>query len=159
MTPKLTPKDANKTEQMEPAIREIKKHGNTRWEVDFGVDATGTKTRKIVETEDEAKHEIEVYRKPVKSRGEWWARMSELELASVQLVYKQVQAAGLTLTRVWEDHQRWRKENAQTAIEPMSYAKAVDKWKDRKLAAGKSEEYVKEVGALLMRFGKGQEKR
>lgn len=142
---------------MEPRKRKITKHGNERWEVDFGIDSTGLKKRMVVETEAEADKEIDAYRKALKNRGEWWARLTELERESVQTVCKQVQAAGFTLSRIWEDHQRWRRENAQTAIDTMRYAKAVDAWKDRKLAAGKSEEYVNEAAAVLMRFGNGRE--
>lgn len=142
---------------MEPRKRKILKHGKERWEVDFGIDSTGLKKRKVVETEADADKEIDAYRKALKTRGEWWARLTELERESVQTVCKQVQIAGFTLSRIWEDHQRWRKENAQTAIDTMRYEKAVDAWKERKLAAGKSKDYVEEAAALLMRFGKGRE--
>jgi len=142
---------------MEPRKRKILKHGKERWEVDFGIDSTGLKKRKVVETEADADKEIDAYRKALKTSGEWWARLTELERESVQTVCKQVQIAGFTLSRIWEDHQRWRKENAQTAIDTMRYEKAVDAWKERKLAAGKSKDYVEEAAALLMRFGKGRE--
>jgi len=75
----------------------------------------------------------------------------------VQTVCKQIHASGFTLSRVWEDHKRWRKENAHTAIETKAYTKAVDAWQERKLAAGKSKDYAEEAAALLMRFGKGRE--
>jgi hypothetical protein len=39
---------------MEPRKRKILKHGNERWEVDFGIDSTGLKKRKVVATEAEA---------------------------------------------------------------------------------------------------------
>ncbi len=125
---------------MEPRKRKITKHGNDRWEVDFGVDSTGRKRRKVVETEADADKEIADYHKEVKARGEWWARLTELERESMQTVCKQIKVAGLTLSRVWEDFKRWKTENLQTAIEAMPYAKAVDNWQDRKLAAGKSEQ-------------------
>ena len=144
---------------MEPKKRKITKHGNDRWEVDFGVDSTGLKRRKVVETEADADKEIADYHTAVKARGEWWARMPEIERESVQVVCNQIRVAGLALSRVWEDFKRWKTESAQTAIEAMPYAKAVDKWKDRKLAAGKSEKYVNEAGALLMRFGAGREEK
>jgi hypothetical protein len=127
---------------MEPRKRKILKHGNERWEVDFGIDSTGLKKRKVLATEAAADKEIDAYHKSVRNRGEWWARLTELERESVQTVCKQIQLAGFTLSRVWEDHQRWRKENSQTAIDRKSYSKAVDSWKERKLAAGKSEDYV-----------------
>ena len=113
----------------------------------------------MVETEADADKEIDDYHKEVKARGEWWARMPEIERESVQAVCNQIRVARLTLSRVWEDFKRWKTENAQTAIEAMPYAKAIDKWKDRKLAAGKSEEYVNEAASVLMRFGEGQEQR
>ena len=142
---------------MEPRKRKILKHGNERWEVDFGIDSTGLKKRKVLTTEVDADREIDIYNKSVKSRGEWWARLTELDRESVQTVCKHIQAAGFTLSRVWEDHQRWRKESAQTTFDAKRYQKAVDAWKDRKLAAGKSQDYVDEAAALLMRFGEGRE--
>lgn len=142
---------------MQPRKRRITKHGRERWEVDFGLDSTGLKKRKVVATEEDANKAIEAHLKAAKSHGEWWARLSELERESVQTVCKQIKTAGFTLSRVWEDHQRWRKENAQTAVELMPYTKAVDAWKDRKRAAGKSEAYIDEASSLLMRFGKGRE--
>jgi hypothetical protein len=144
---------------MKPRKRKITKHGNDRWEVDFGMDSTGRKRRKVVETEAKADKEIDDYHKEVKARGEWWARLTELERESMQTVCKQIKVAGLTLSRVWEDFKRWQTENLQIAIEAMPYAKAVDNWQDRKLAAGKSEQYVKEAGSVLMRFAEGQEQR
>lgn len=158
MTPKLTPEDDITEIHMQPRKRKILKHGNERWEVDFGIDSTGLKKRKVLASEAEADDEIDAYGKAVKSRGEWWARLTELERESVQTVCKQIKAAGFSLARVWEDHQRWRKENAQTTIDTKPFKEAVDAWKDRKLAAGKSEDYVDEAAALLMRFGEGRER-
>ena len=88
---------------MEPRKRKILKHNNERWEVDFGIDSTGLKKRKVFATETDADKEIDAYNKAVKTRGDWWARLTELERESVQTVCKQVQAAGFTLSRVWED--------------------------------------------------------
>ena len=42
---------------MEPRKRKILKHNNERWEVDFGLDSTGLKKRKVVATEAEADRE------------------------------------------------------------------------------------------------------
>jgi hypothetical protein len=143
---------------MTPAKRPIVKHGNDRWEVDFGVDATGKKKRLTVETEAEADAVIDKYHKDLKQRGEYWARLSPTERDTTVAVLQEIKMKGRTLASVWADWQRWQMENNNTAIEPMAYEKAVDEWGRRKRAAGKTERYVYHAEEDLMKFGKGREK-
>ena len=46
----------------------------------------------------------------------------------------------------------------QETTTPMPYSDAVEEFKRRKLAAGKTERYVDEVADMLMKFGAGPEK-
>ncbi len=64
----------------------------------------------------------------------------------------------MTLGNVWENHTRWRKDDAQTCATPKAYADAVEGWKTRKRGAGKDERYIEESGGLLTRFGEGRER-
>jgi hypothetical protein len=108
-------------------------------------------------TESDADKVLSTWMEESAARGVWWAGLQEEDRQEVQLVYTRAKAAGLTLTRVWEDHQRWSREaDKQSAVENKSYESAVNEWGSRKLLAGKSERYVEESKALLMRFGEGQ---
>jgi hypothetical protein len=134
---------------MDPTKRQIKKHGNDRWELDFGVDAVGKKKRLAFETEAEADAEIEHYKKEVKLYGEYWARLSPLERQTTVAILQEIKARDLALTRVWADHQKWSKDaDKQEPVTAQSYADAVAEFKRRKLAAGKSQRYVDETVAL-----------
>jgi len=61
---------------MTPKKRRVLKHGNHRWELDFGRDAMGKKRGKFFETEDLADAGITKCQKTEKSHGESWIRMS-----------------------------------------------------------------------------------
>ena len=144
---------------MTPKKRRITKHGNDRWEVDFGTDAVGKKIRLTLKTEAEADAEIDRYKKELKRCGEYWARLTELERQTTVAILQEIQSKKLTLTRVWTEHQRWSKDvDKQETTTPMPYAGAVEEFKRRKLAAGKTERYVAEVADMLMKFGAGREK-
>jgi hypothetical protein len=144
---------------MEPTKRKTIKHNNERWELDYGLDSEGHRKRSFHETEALADAEIAQYRKDVKTRGEWWARLHETERMEVEVVHKKAKAAGLSLGRLWEDHQRWKSENTQPVKETRSYEEVVREWKKRKLEAGKSQEYVDEAESYVFKkFGAGRMK-
>src|ERR1017187_1955488 len=144
---------------MTPKKRRIKKHGNDRWEVDFGTDAVGKKIRLTVKTEAEADAEIDRYKKELKRCGEYWARLTDLERQTTVAILQEIQSKKLSLTRVWTEHQKWSKDvDKQETTTPMPYSDAVEEFKRRKLAAGKTERYVDEVADMLMKFGDGREK-
>ena len=144
---------------MTPKKRRITKHGNDRWEVDFGTDAVGKKIRLTVKTEADADAEIDRYNKELKRCGEYWARRTDLERQTTVAILQEIQSKKLTLTRVWTEHQKWSKDvDKQETTTPMPYSDAVEEFKRRKLAAGKTERYVDEVGDMLMKFGVGREK-
>jgi hypothetical protein len=139
----------------EPTKRELK---GGRWELDYGIDATGKKLRHTFKTEGDADAEIDEYKKEVKRRGEYWARLTPVERDIVVGVLQDIKAQGRTLQGVWADWQRWRKDNQQTTTTPMAYEDVVAEFKRRKLAAGKTQRYVDEVADLFARFGEGREK-
>ena len=139
-------------------VREIAKRGKTRFEVDFGEDSTGYKKRLLFETEAAANAEVKRYKSEAKSRGEWWARLPESDRKTVEVVYKEAKADGRTLLDLWADHKRWRKDNAQSAVTPTAYEDAVSEWKERKVKAGKSQDYVDEAASVLLKFGLGRER-
>lgn len=138
--------------RMTPKKRRITKHGNDRWEVDFGTDAVGKKIRLTLKTEAEADAEIDRYKKELKRCREYWARLTELERQTTVAILQEIQSKKLTLTRVWKEHQKWSKDvNKQETNTPMPYSDAVEEFKRRKLAAGKTERYVAEVADMLMK--------
>jgi len=139
----------------EPTKRPIK---GDRWDLDYGIDATGKKLRRTFKTEADADTAIDDYRKDVKKRGEYWARLTPVERELVVGILQDIKAKGQTLDKVWGDWQRWQKDNQQTTTTTMPYEGVVAEFKKRKLAAGKSQRYVDEVVDMLMKFGKGREK-
>lgn len=143
---------------MEPKKRLVKKNGKPTWELDFGVDEQGHRRRLYFKTEDRINEEIKNYRREVKTRGEWWAWLPENERRQIEATVKAINSSGLTLPRVWEDHQRWRKENSQTTATPKPYEEVVTEWKKRKLGAGKTIRYTENTADVLMRFGAGRER-
>jgi hypothetical protein len=144
---------------MTPKKRRITKHGNDRWEVDFGTDAVGKKIRLTVKSEADADAEIDRYKKELKRCGEYWARLTDLERQTTVAILQEIQSKKLSLTRVWTEHQKWSKDvDKQETTTPMPYSDAVEEFKRRKLAAGKTERYVDEVGDMLTKFGAGREK-
>ena len=143
--------------RMTPKKRRITKHGNDRWEVDFGTDAVGKKIRLTLKTEAEADAEIDRYKKELKRCGEYWARLTELGRQTTVAILQEIQSKKLTLTRVWKEHQKWSKDvNKQETNTPMPYSDAVEEFKRRKLAAGKTERHVAEVADMLMKFSAGR---
>lgn len=142
---------------MEPVKRKVKRGDVTKWEVDFGA-VNGHRKRPLVHTEDDADDLIKKYRKDVKSAGEFWARLPDSERLATVATLVQIKEAGHTVTGVWEDWKRWRKDNQQTVTTPMAYQDVVNEWERRKLAAGKSKRYVHENKTVLNNFGEGRER-
>jgi hypothetical protein len=139
--------------------REVLNHGKVRWEVDFGLDATGKKRRRFFKTEKKADDILKEHAKALKRGEEFLTRMTKVDRQSTIAILQQMKAQSVSLGRVWEDWQRWQKETQEITTEPMAYEDVVTEWKRRKLLAGKSERYVYHAGVDLMKFGKGQERR
>jgi integrase len=142
---------------MELTKRQIIKNGKPKWEVDFGLDDLGVRRRPYFKSEGEADDAIERWHKDLKAGGEYWARMTKVEQKSVVSVLEEARREGKSIREVWEDWKRWKKDNANTAVEPKAYREVVDEWGRRKRAAGKTERYVHDATGLLMHFGKGRE--
>lgn len=143
---------------MSATKRETYKHGAKRWEVDFGKDDTGKRLRPLFRTEAEADAAIAKHEKAAKAVGEYLARLSATERAMIVAVQQEIRAAGKTLSGVWGEYQTWKKDIAtHNSITPMAFEKVVDEFKQRKLKAGRTQRYVKNTGAFLMRFGAGRE--
>jgi hypothetical protein len=70
-------------------------------------------------------------------------------VATLQAIEKD----GLTLDGVWADHQRWRKDNAQSITTPKAYEDVVTSHKKAQLAAGTGERYANEVEGIFNHFG------
>jgi hypothetical protein len=135
--------------------RKVSKHGNDRWEVDFGViQGTGKRLRPVFLTEKAADDAIENHEKTLKKYGDVWLKMSQDERSSVMSVYSEIRAAGLSLRNVWDSYKKDHGE--QPVSKSVPYQEAVKELKRRKLGAGKDERYVEELGGLLLRFGEGQ---
>jgi len=141
-----------------PTKRKIIKRGHERWEVDFGRDASGKRSRPTFPTEDKADAAISKYHKDAKAQGDYLARLPSTERSMLASVHQEIRAAGKTLSGVWGEYQAWKKEIAkQLVTHPMPYRDVVEEFKRRKLGAGKTERYVHNTGTFLMRFGAGRE--
>jgi integrase/recombinase XerD len=144
---------------MTPTITKIQVHGNDRWQVYYGIDpVTGKRLRPIFESEEEAKADIDKTAKAEVKQGSWWVRLSDVKRKMITAVCAEVEAAGQTLSSVWEDWKKWRKDNQQIVVEPMPYDKAVDEWHRRKEVAGKSARYLRDASSMMMKLAKGKEK-
>lgn len=127
--------------------------------MDFGTDESGKRHRPYWYTEHEADQAIENFKKRAGKGDDWWPKLSRLEKQTIATTCMQIKAAGYTLPRVWEEHQKWRAERAQKPrVEEKAYEDAVKEFRKRKLEAGKSERYVDEVVDILNGFGKGRER-
>jgi hypothetical protein len=142
---------------MEPIKRQVKRGKVIKWEVDFGT-VHGHRKRPLVDSEAEADAILGKYQKEVKQAGEFWARLPDSERLATTATLIQIRDAGHTATSVWEDWKRWKKDNQQTVTTPMPYEDVVAEWKRRKLAAGKTDRYVDEAAATLMKFGAGRQR-
>jgi len=142
---------------MEPIKRQVNRGKVIKWEVDFGT-VHGHRKRPLVDSEAEADAILGKYQKEVKQAGEFWARLPDSERLATTATLIQIRDAGHTATSVWEDWKRWKKDNQQTVTTPMPYEDVVAEWKRRKLAAGKTDRYVDEAAATLMKFGTGRQR-
>jgi integrase len=141
-----------------PTKRQVTKHGQERWELDFGEDDTGKRIRRLFKTEADADNASDAHRKEKKSGGDYWARLTAVERSAVVAILQQIQSKGLKLGRVWEDYQRWSVEAHKQSVEtPIAYSLAIEEFKRRKLAAGNTERYVNNTCDVLMKFGQGRE--
>ena len=142
---------------MEPIKPQVNRGKVIKWEVDFGT-VHGHRKRPLVDSEAEADAILGKYQKEVKQAGEFWARLPDSERLATTATLIQIRDAGHTATSVWEDWKRWKKDNQQTVTTPMPYEDVVAEWKRRKLAAGKTDRYVDEAAATLMKFGAGRQR-
>jgi hypothetical protein len=131
----LATKVATLGDDMTPIKRKVDRNGAEKWEVDFGT-VNGHRKRPLVNTEAEADVLLENYRKEVKAAGEFWARLSESDRMAATATLMQIKEEGMTVTSVWEDWKRWKKDNQQTTTTPMAYEEVVAEWERRKLAGG-----------------------
>ena len=134
-------------------------HGRTYWVLDRGKNLQGKRERSYFKTESEADAELSRLTQESKKLGDWWAKLPGIEREQLEHIYKLVKAQGYTLQQIWDDHQRWRRDNSHTCTTPVPYGEAVEEWERRKLVAGKSAEYIKEAKSTLLKFGEGQLKR
>lgn len=142
---------------MEPKKRKVEKHGNERWEVDFGEDENGVRRRPLFKTEAEADDAIAAHGKEAKQFGEFWARLKTVERREIVATLQEIRDAGRSVRQVWEDWKRWKRENQQVVLEPMAYTKVVDEWERRKLASGGDARYLHNSRTTVLdKFGEGR---
>jgi hypothetical protein len=122
---------------MEPVIRKILKHGNERWEVDYGVDEYGNRRRPVFKTDDEAAADLDKWKKEVKRAGDYWAKLEPTKPSSFVATLREMDGRGVTVSEVWHEWQE-NEKRGQTKLVQMPYKDVVVEWKDVKLAAGKS---------------------
>jgi len=145
------------TTNNEPTKRRITKHGNDRWELDFGADANGKRHRRVVETEAEADKIISECRKEIKRCGDYWARLPQVKRQVVVATLQEMESQGQNIAGVWQDWHKWKAENQNVAVTPQPYVACVDEFERRKLAAGKTKRYVRDTIGVLRKFGAGRE--
>lgn len=139
---------------MEPTKREVTKHGNQRWEVDFGIQPGGWRKRPIFNTEKEADDAIAEFKRIQKRHGELWLRLTPSERTSLMGVYDEVTQAGLTIRAVWDTY---RADHGEKPVEEsVPFKDAIEELRTRKLESGKDERYVDELCSLHLRFGEGR---
>ena len=141
----------------EPTKRSTIKRGKKMWEVDWGMDALGNRKRNLFKLEVDADKAIEEHGKKQKKDGEFWSRLSPVEKVEITGTLTAIKSAGLTVTQVWADYQRWKKDCAESTVEPMEYSKVVAEWFRRKTEAGKTSRYVENTRDVLLKFGEGRE--
>ncbi|HLH55522.1 MAG TPA: hypothetical protein VKY92_18120, partial [Verrucomicrobiae bacterium] len=144
---------------MEPVIRSVVKHGNQRWEIDFGLDEFGKRRRPVFETEDEAKDDLAKWQKNVKKAGDYWANLEPTKRLAIVATLRAMDERNVSVSKVWEDWLQAQQQGINKQITPTPYDEAVIGWKDVKLEAGKDETYVYQAGRDLMKFAAGREKR
>jgi len=144
-------------DNMTPKKRPVKRGDATKWEVDFGI-VNGHRLRPLVNSEDDADKLLSKYKKDLKQAGEFWARLSGSDRLEITATLTKIKEAGHTVTSVWADWQRWKKDSQQTTTEPKAYEDVVAEFETRKLAAGVGKRYVREVVDLFKRFGTGRER-
>jgi integrase len=143
---------------MEPTKREIKKRGQTKWEVDYGFDGAGTRKRNLHNTEAEADAAIATFKKSEKCQGDFLARLNQVERQTLVAVLTEIKVAGLALADVWSAYKTHKAEiSAQAFTKPMPYEKVVEEWRKRKEEAGTSVRYVKNTHTFLLKFAEGRE--
>jgi hypothetical protein len=144
---------------MELRKRQIIKRGKPRWAVDFGSDDAGIRRRPYFSTEDEADEAIKLHDKENKKHGEFWARLTAPERRMTVATLIEIAAANLTLTDVWARFKKLKEAtDKQGDVTAKAFAEVVAEFRRRKLAAGKTEKYVKDTGDFFLKFGSGREK-
>jgi integrase len=143
---------------MEPKKRLFLKRGNPKWEVDFGMDDAGVRRRPFYSRESDADEAINRFRKEEQKHGEFWARLPVPARRTTVATLTEIAAAGQSLPEVW---QQFKKNQATIATQASStskgFADVVAEFRRRKLAAGKTEKYVKDTGDFFLKFGVGRE--
>lgn len=85
-------------------IREVSKHGKTRFEVDFGRVA-GRRRRAYETTAAEAKARLKQIERDRKELGNVWANLETRTKYGILEVLRDIKSAGLTIHEVWEYYQ------------------------------------------------------
>jgi hypothetical protein len=126
---------------MSATKRKVTKHGNNRWEVDFGL-VNGKRIRPLFSTEMEADKAIEKWERERKRQGDMWLSLPMEERQSILATISSIRSAGYTLAKVWEGFQQWVKDKAaKPTIASVPYRDAVEKHAKAKNSAGKDSRY------------------
>jgi integrase len=145
---------------MEPRKRSIQKNGQVKWEVDFGYDDAGVRRRPYFTTEAGADEAIQLFEKEERKHGDFWARLTAPERRTVVATLVEIKAANLTLPEVWIRFKKQKEAiDKQAVVTSKAFADVVAEFRKRKLAAGKTDKYVKDTGDFFLKFGAGREQR
>lgn len=144
---------------MNATKRKIKKHGNERWEVDFGL-VNGKRLRPSFVSEKLADKAIEKWEGERKRQGDMWLSLPIEERQAIMATVAAIRLAGHTVMEVWDGYRAWEKErSAKPLITSVPYAEAVESLEKAKDKSGKDSRYVQETAGLLLKFADGQTER
>ena len=130
-----------------PRIRETITNGkHRRYEVDYGKVA-GKRRRSFHRTKAEARGALALFKEDQAEAASAWAQLSARERIDTVKFFREVQAAGVTLQKVWDFY---RERNA--ARKGVILSEAIRECLETKRAAKMSARYIAELSNYLRQF-------
>ena len=134
-------------------IREVIKHGKTRFEADLGR-VGGKRVRHYLKKEKQAQKAVDELEAERKALGDQWRGMPAREKTLILDILDEIRQKGTTLREVWD---LWLGQNVGgTGI---TIEDSIGQFLDLKAEAGRRPLYLREAAYGLKQFAKGREKR
>lgn len=129
-------------------IREVTKHGNRRWEVNFGT-VGGKMRRQYFKTQGAAESALDAAKRDRRKVGNYWANLPAKERAEVVLILEDIAKAGKRLADVWFAF----KHGGAGGPVSVTVQSAIAAIISAKRKANRRGEYVDSLEHFLNRFG------